>query len=146
MLEANSHLADDLPPTCANTANEIWQIISHILQTHSEVTLLETICSTLRRGLLLFGKLALPLVPSLFDTMASSFERTGVSGFIWITGKGADLVRLREAQEHAENFEAHLKTAFERITNKIVDLLNKSSLDDIQDCMQPPLLLCFFRC
>lgn len=66
--------------------------------------------------------------------MAASFERTGVSGFIWITGKAADLVRLPEAQEHAEGLESHLKTAFERITNKIVQLLNKSSLDDIQDC------------
>ncbi|KAK9897915.1 nuclear localization sequence binding protein [Cystobasidium minutum MCA 4210] len=136
LLEANSHLADDLPPTCANTANEIWQILSHILHSHSEVSSLETICSTLRRGLPLFGKLALPLVPSLLDTMTSAFERTGVSGFIWITGKAADLTRLPEAQEHAESLEEHLKQAFERITKKIVELLNKSSLDDIQDCIE----------
>lgn len=134
LLQANAHLADDLPPSCASTANDIWQILSRILQSHSEVTLLETVCSTLRRGLALFGKLVLPLVPSLLDSLASSFERTGVSGFVWITGRVADLVRIPEAQEHGEELESHVKTSFERISHRIVQMLAKSSLDDIQDC------------
>lgn len=134
LLQENGHLSDDLPATCATTANEVWQLISHILQSHSELDLLETVCSTLRRGLILFGKLVLPLVPSLLDSMASCFERTGVSGFVWITSKVSDLIRMPEAQEHATEFEGYLQKAFERITHRIVDLLGKSSLDDIQDC------------
>lgn len=83
----------------------------------------------------MFGKLVLPLVPSLLDSLASSFERTGVSGFVWINSRISDLLRMPEAQEHANELESHLKTAFERITHRIVQMLGKSSLDDIQDCM-----------
>lgn len=98
------------------------------------MALLETVCSSLRRGLALFGKLALPLVPSLLESLASAFERTGVSGFVWITGKVSDLVRIPEAQSHLEELHSHLQKSFERITNRLVQMLSKSSLDDIQDC------------
>lgn len=134
LLQANGHLSDELPPSCAATANEVWQLLLRILHSQSELNLLETVCSTLRRGLALFGKLALPLVPSLLDSMASCFERTGVSGFVWITSKVSDLIRTPEAQEHLAEFESHLQKSFERITHRIVELLGKSSLDDIQDC------------
>jgi hypothetical protein len=98
------------------------------------MTLLETTCSTLRKGLDLFDSLLLPLVPSMLDSLAASFQRTEVSGFIWIVGRIADLARQAGNGNSADDVQPHLKKAFEVITEKIIQMLSKSSLDEIQDC------------
>lgn len=78
----------DLPPSCAGTASQAWSVLSAFLIAYSSIpSLAEKSCTLLRRSLDFFGPAVPPLVPAILEQMTTSFEQTGASSFLWITGK-----------------------------------------------------------
>ena len=136
-LNINSHLSGSLPPQCSSTAAEIWRILDMLLLKYGNSAVAERTCSTIRRGLTFFGSLSLPLAPEILDRMTSSFEETGVSGYIWIAGRIPDLLRQSGTNGAAQdNVKVYLQRSFESITNKLVGLLSVSTAAEVQDSKQ----------
>jgi transportin-3 len=134
-LNINSHLSDSLPNECASTANDIWQILDGLLQKYGNSSVAERACSTIRRGLTFFGRLALPLAPAILDRMTAAFEQGGVSGYVWIAGRVPELLRLPQVDETSQNnLKTHLAQTFNSMTAKLATMLSASSPADVQDC------------
>ena len=137
-LNVNKHLVDSLPPQCGSTASEVWAILSSLIENFGSSSISERICSTLRRGLAFFGPLCLPLAPAILDSVTAAFERTGVSGYVWVAGRVSDLLQIQGIQQQdVQNLKARLQQALERITNKLSSMLSQASATEVQDCERP---------
>jgi hypothetical protein len=68
------------------------------------------------------------------EVVTTAFEKTGVSGYVWIAGKVSDLLRVPGiGQQDQQNLKAQLQQALERITVKLSSLLSSASPTDVQD-------------
>lgn len=65
------------------------------------------------------------------------FEQTGISGYVWITGRVPDLLRIPGVQvqnsEQTQIIRSTLQKAFESITAKLVQQLGNAQAQDVQD-------------
>jgi transportin-3 len=83
----------------------------------------------LRRGLVFFDEMAFAVAPAVLERLSSAFEQTPASGYLWITGK----VVQQFAPRQDAGFDAVVKSAFERESNKVFELLQSTPPAQIPD-------------
>lgn len=101
-----------------------------ILRTYgSAFFITERITRLLRQGIHFFGPSALPVVPSVFTALSTSFTATGLSNCLWVVGKmvqryggGADPAVLQA-----------IKDSFENMSLKVGTLLRDTSPTELPD-------------
>ncbi|PKI85215.1 Nuclear import receptor [Malassezia vespertilionis] len=132
-------LASTLPESCAATCSQAYAILDRVLELHGSVYFVsERTSSLIRRALIFFGHRAEPTLAPLLERLASSFESTGFSGYVWIVGKcieqfghgaGAPLFAL-------------LSSALERVSVKQALLLKEHGPDQLSDVLDDYLHTC----
>lgn len=133
MLAIVQTFGEELPPSCANSAQEAWSVFDAMLSklaTNHDVS--ERVTRVLRGGLRLFGTSAMPVVPSLLMRMALSYESSGVPSFLWIMGKVIDLC----SEGAPPAVQDGIKQAYERGTSKTVILLQQCNIREMPDVME----------
>lgn len=130
MLGIVDTFGEDLPPACQSTCQEAWGIFDPFLAKYgSDYQICERTTRVLRLGLAFFGDTALPVLPSVLARMAQSFEATGHSSYLWISGK----IVGRFGNEESPQMRASFKEVFERSSSKVVQLLQEKSPGQIPD-------------
>lgn len=133
MLGIVDTFGEDLPPTCQNTCQEAWAIFDPFLAKFgTDYQLCERTTRVLRLGLTFFGDTALSILPAVLSRMAHSFEATGHSSYLWISGK----VIGRFGNEENPQLRASYKEVYERSSNKVVQLLQEKTPAQIPDGMR----------
>lgn len=132
-------LTSTLPESCAATCSEAYGILDRMLQRHGDAYFIsERTSALIRRALIFFGTRAEPTLPSLLERFASCFEATGYSGYVWIVGKSIDQFG-HQAGAQLHSLLAH---AFERISQKVVQLLQSTPPDQLGDVLDDYLHTC----
>ena len=132
-------LASTLPESCAATCTEAYGILDRLLDKHGHAYFIsERTSALIRRALIFFGTRAEPTLPALLERFASCFESTGYSGYVWIIGKSIDQFG------HQAGAELHslLARAFERISSKVLQLLQTTPPDQLSDVLDDYLHTC----
>lgn len=140
MLGVIQTFGEELPPSCATSAQEAWSVFDQMLNklaTNYDVS--ERITRVLRGGLRFFGTSAMPVVPSLLMRMTVSYELSGISSFLWIIGKIVDLCGDGSSAAVRDG----IKQAYERGTSKTVTLLQQRNIRDMPDGVSVSLLIKF---
>jgi len=133
MLGVVDTFGEDLPPACQNACPEAWAIFDPFLEKlGSDYRVCEHATRCLRMGLNFFGNAVLPLLPSILSRMASCFEATGQPGYIWIVGK----VLSRFGNHEDQGLRLAFKEAYERMSGKVVLLLQEKTPPQIPDVME----------
>ena len=83
----------------------------------------------LRYGLRLFGDSTRPVVASALARMSLSFEATGISSYLWITGK----LVSNFGEEEDNQIRSGLNTLYERATAKVIAMLGGQAARDVPD-------------
>jgi len=133
MLAIIQSFGEELPPSCANSAQEAWSVFDPMLTklaTNYDVS--ERITRVLRGGLRFFGTSVMPAVPPLLMRMALSYESSGFSSFLWIIGKIVDLC----GEGAPPTVRDGIRQAYERATSKTVTLLQQRNIRDMPDVME----------
>lgn len=133
MLHVVGPFGDQLPAACRNSCQEAWSFFDIFISKFAfDYDTSERVTRVLRHGITLFGQNALSVASSVLSRMVTSFEATGFSSFLWISGKivgrfghESDLV-LRNA----------FQNLYERATNKVVSLLQSKDSRDIPDVLE----------
>ncbi|SJX61756.1 related to MTR10-involved in nuclear protein import [Sporisorium reilianum f. sp. reilianum] len=134
-----SSMKDHLPEACAKTCEEAYSVIDHVLRLHGGVYFVsERACGLLRRGLSLFGRLATPSLVALLERLASCFEQTGLPGYVWIVGKCID----QFGRDGNAATGAALQGALERITGKVVQLMDNTMPAEMGDVLDDYMHTC----
>ncbi|TKY86824.1 hypothetical protein EX895_004465 [Sporisorium graminicola] len=132
-------LKDHLPEACSKTCEEAYSVIDHVLSLHGNVYFVsERACGLLRRGLSLFGRLAAPSLVALLERLAMCFEQTGFPGYVWIVGKCID----QFGRDGNAATSAALQGAFERITGKVVQLMDNTMPAEMGDVLDDYIHTC----
>lgn len=130
MLGIVDTFGEDLPPTCQSTCQEAWAIFDPFLAKYgSDYQICERTTRVLRLGLTFFGDTALPVLPSVLGQMAQSFESTGHSSYLWISGK----VIGRFGNEESPQLRASFQEVYERSSHKVLELLQTKAPAQIPD-------------
>jgi transportin-3 len=88
MLHTVGTFGETLPETCRNTCEEAWSVLdAFIIKYGSDADSAEHVTRLIRQGISLFGDAALSVAPAVLSRMASAFETTNLSGYLWIIGK-----------------------------------------------------------
>lgn len=128
-----------LSPSCATACAEAYQVIDAILAKYgSTYFITERACELLRRGLAFFDDLAVPVVPALLERLASSFEQTAFSSYIWIAGK---CIHNFGVKSHAE-LDGPMRSAFDRISGKVFNMLQTKAPGDMPDVLDDYIHTC----
>lgn len=134
MLVVIDTFGDELPAECLNSCQEAWAIFdSFIAKYCSNYDVCERVTRVLRLGLNFFGSTALPVVPLVLSRMTAAFESTGYASYLWIIGKTIG----RFGNEDNVTVRAAFKEAFERTSNKLVNILQDSPPSECPDGEQP---------
>ncbi|KAI8980731.1 ARM repeat-containing protein [Trametes punicea] len=133
MLGVIQSFGEHLPTACHNTHREAWAVFEPFLIKYgSEYPICERTTRVLRLGLTFFGSAALPILPSVLARMASCFEATGFSSYLWFTGK----VVGRFGNEEDPALRAAFKDVYERASNKLVTMLQEKPPQMIPDVLE----------
>jgi transportin-3 len=130
MLSVIRTFGEELPAACQNTCQEAWVCLDLFIDKYgSGYEASDRVTRLLRHGLTFFGSSALPITPSVLSRMTSTFEATGLSGYVWVVGK------IVEAFGNSEDLavRAAFKAAYLRISNKVLSLLQEKSPGGIPD-------------
>jgi transportin-3 len=130
MLHIVRGFGDELPATCQNTCEEAWTLFDTLIVKYGEhYHVGDRATRVLRYGLELFGLSALPVAPHVLSRMAMAFEAHGLSGYLWIIGK----VVGRFGNEENPALRDAFQQAYERVSTKIVSLLQQQPASEIPD-------------
>jgi transportin-3 len=141
-----------MPASCTSTAADAWGIIDQLLVKYGQIsTISETACTVLRRAFDFFYQLLVPIAPAVIERMASCYQTTGLSGYLWITGKYAELAkgpgREAVAQAVAAAFDIESRKTFELLPTKTLTQNQDSALACMTvkaaDCLASPRRLPF---
>ncbi|KAI0756727.1 ARM repeat-containing protein [Daedaleopsis nitida] len=133
MLGVIQSFGEQLPPTCHNTHQEAWLVLEPFLVKYgSEYPICERTTRVLRLGLMFFGAATLPTIPSVLSRMASCFETTGFSSYLWMASK----IIGRFGNEEDPSVRAAFKEVYERSSNKLVAILQEKTPQMIPDIME----------
>ncbi|THH33518.1 hypothetical protein EUX98_g661 [Antrodiella citrinella] len=133
MLSVIDTFGEELPAVCQGTCQEAWVIFDQLISQYgSDDQLCERVTRVLRLGITFFGSTALPVLPALLSRMVSSFETTAQASYIWIVGKCIS----RFGNEEDPALRAGFKDVLERISNKVVQLLQEKSAGQIPDVLE----------
>ncbi|GAA5997066.1 mRNA transport regulator MTR10 [Rhodotorula paludigena] len=125
-------LPEALPASCAQTCQQIWTVLDAFIAKYGTLgNVANRTCVVLRRGLVFFGELAFPVAPALLERLASSFERQPMNDYLWITGK---VVQQFGARQDG-GFDAVVKAAFERESNRLFELMQSTPPAQVPDLL-----------
>ncbi|KAL4241751.1 Armadillo-like helical [Abortiporus biennis] len=133
MLGVIETFGEQLPTSCQNTCEEAWSVFDPFLaQYGSEFHICERATRVIRQGIVFFGKACLPVLPSVLNRMGSAFETSGLSSYLWIVGK----IIGRFGNEENPTLRAAFKDAYERCSNKVLQVLQEKSPGQIPDVIE----------
>ncbi|OSC99478.1 ARM repeat-containing protein [Trametes coccinea BRFM310] len=133
MLGVIQSFGEHLPTACQNTHQEAWAVFEPFIAKYgSEYPICERTTRVLRLGLTFFGSATLPILPSVLSRMASSFEATGFSSYLWMAGK----VVGRFGNEEDPALRTAFKDVYERASNKLVTMLQEKPPQMIPDVLE----------
>ncbi|KAJ8591523.1 ARM repeat-containing protein [Rhizopogon salebrosus TDB-379] len=133
MLHVVGPFGDQLPAACQNSCQEAWLIFDVFISKFAfDYDTSERATRVLRHGVTLFGQTALSVASSVLSRMATSFEATGFSSFLWISGK----IIGRFGQEEDPALRNAFQSLYERATSKVVGLLQLKDPRDIPDVLE----------
>ncbi|KAI0080303.1 ARM repeat-containing protein [Panus rudis PR-1116 ss-1] len=133
MLGVIDTFGEELPAACQNACEEAWSIVEPFVAKHGDdYVLCERATRVIRLGLNFFSSAALPVVPSVLSRMIETFERTGFSSYVWIAGK----IIGRFGNEQNPALRLGFKEALERVSNKVVQILQGQSPSQVPDVME----------
>ncbi|KAG1757672.1 armadillo-type protein [Suillus lakei] len=133
MLHVVGPFGDQLPAACQNSCQEAWSIFDTFISKFAfDYDTSERATRVLRHGITLFGHSALSVASSVLSRMVTSFEATGFSSFLWISGKFVG----RFGHEADPVLRNAFQTLYERATNKVVSLLQSKDPRDIPDVLE----------
>ncbi|WVW85137.1 hypothetical protein I302_107174 [Kwoniella bestiolae CBS 10118] len=128
---------DPLPSDCYGTAIEVYGILDSLLNKYSKLYYIsERVSTVLRRGLTFFPADAIqPIIQPLLNRMILSFEQTGYSSYLWITGKITS--KFGEVAKDPQNrgLAELLVRSFESLTEAMSALLARKVALEIPDVM-----------
>lgn len=138
MLHVVKSFGEVLPATCQNTCEEAWALFDTLIAKYGEhYNVGDRATRVLRYGLDLFGSAAFPITQHLLSRMATSFEAHGIPGYLWIIGK----VIGRFGNEEDSAIRDAFRQAYERVSTKVLSLLQQQPAADIPDGKQQCVLL-----
>lgn len=121
---------EDLPAACQNTCEEAWVCLDLYIDKYGSIyEASDRTTRLIRHGLTFFGPAALSVTPSVLAKMSTSFETTGMSGYVWITGK---IIQIFGDEENPA-LRMAFKDSYVRISNKVFSLLQEKSPGAIPD-------------
>ena len=130
MLGVIQSFGEHLPAACQNTHQEAWAVFEPFLVKYgSEYSICERTTRVLRLGLTFFGPATLPILPSVLARMASCFEATGFSSYLWMAGK----IIGRFGNEEDPTLRSAFQDIFERASNKLVLMLQEKPAEMMPD-------------
>ncbi|KAG2755573.1 ARM repeat-containing protein [Suillus brevipes Sb2] len=133
MLHVVGPFGDQLPAACQNSCQEAWSIFDTFISKFAfDYDTSERATRVLRHGITLFGQSALSVASSVLSRMVTSFEATGFSSFLWISGKFVG----RFGHESDPVLRNAFQNLYERATNKVVSLLQSKDPRDIPDVLE----------
>ncbi|GAA5861972.1 hypothetical protein JCM1840_006893 [Sporobolomyces johnsonii] len=125
-------LPDGIPPQCVATCAQAWSILDAFIAKYgSDGMVAEKSCVAIRRGLFFFEDVAFSVAAGVLERLASAFEQAPASSYLWITGKMVTMFARREEPA----FDAVVKSAFERESNKVFELLQSTQPAQIADVL-----------
>ncbi|BGP37073.1 Nuclear import receptor [Rhodotorula kratochvilovae] len=125
-------LPDGLPASCAATCQQVWAVLDAFIAKYGAVpSVVNRACIAIRRGLVFFDELAFGVAPAVLERLATSFEAAPASDYLWITGK----VVQQFAGHGDAAFSAVVKSAFERQSKKVFELLQTTPPAQIPDIL-----------
>ncbi|KAJ8296639.1 hypothetical protein OF846_000989 [Rhodotorula toruloides] len=123
---------DGLPDSCIATCQQVWSVMDALIAKYgSNPAVADRATIAVRRGLAFFDDMAFAVAPAILDRLSSAFEQTPASGYLWITGK----VVQQFAPKLDPAFDAVVKSAFERESNKVFELLQSTPPSQIPDVL-----------
>ncbi|KAK4333544.1 mRNA transport regulator MTR10 [Rhodotorula toruloides] len=126
------HIPDGLPDSCLATCQQVWSVMDALIAKYgSNPAVADRATIALRRGLVFFDEMAFAVAPAILDRLSSAFEQAPASGYLWITGK----VVQQFAPRQDAGFDAVVKSAFERESNKVFELLQSTPPSQIPDVL-----------
>ncbi|CAL1695258.1 unnamed protein product [Somion occarium] len=133
MLGIIDTFGEQLPAACQNTCQEAWAIFEpFIVKYGADYVLCDRATRILRLGLNFFGNATLPIIPSVLSRMATEFETTGQSSYVWIAGK----IIGRFGKEPNPALRTGFKDAFERCSAKVMRILSEQSPSQVPDVIE----------
>ncbi|KAI0660358.1 ARM repeat-containing protein [Cubamyces menziesii] len=133
MLGVIQSFGEHLPAACQNTHQEAWAVFEPFLVKYgSEYSICERTTRVLRLGLTFFGPATLPILPSVLARMASCFEATGFSSYLWMAGK----IIGRFGNEEDPTLRSAFQDIFERASNKLVLMLQEKPAEMMPDVLE----------
>ncbi|KAG1825839.1 armadillo-type protein [Suillus subaureus] len=133
MLHVVGPFGDQLPAACQNSCQEAWSIFDTFISKFAfDYDTSERVTRVLRHGITLFGQGSLAVASSVLSRMVTSFEATGFSSFLWISGKFVG----RFGHESDPVLRNAFQNLYERATNKVVSLLQSKDSRDIPDVLE----------
>ncbi|KAG1862183.1 armadillo-type protein [Suillus subluteus] len=133
MLHVVGPFGDQLPAACQNSCQEAWSIFDTFISKFAfDYDTSERVTRVLRHGITLFGQGSLTVASSVLSRMVTSFEATGFSSFLWISGKFVG----RFGHESDPVLRNAFQNLYERATNKVVSLLQSKDSRDIPDVLE----------
>ncbi|GAA5914269.1 hypothetical protein JCM6882_003675 [Rhodosporidiobolus microsporus] len=128
-------LPGGLPAECVATCGQVWAVLDALIAKYgSNGKIAERACFALRRGLVFFDDAAFSVAPAVLERLSNSFQQTPAPGYLWITGKVVQQFGQQHQQDPA--FVAVVKSAFERETNKVFELLQSTPPAQIPDVLE----------
>ncbi|GAA5899857.1 hypothetical protein JCM5296_006198 [Sporobolomyces johnsonii] len=125
-------LPGGIPPECVATCAQAWSILDAFIAKYgSDGMVAEKSCVAIRRGLFFFEDVAFSVAAGVLERLASAFEQAPASSYLWITGKMVTMFARREEPA----FDAVVKSAFERESNKVFELLQSTQPAQIADVL-----------
>ncbi|WWD05130.1 hypothetical protein V865_003202 [Kwoniella europaea PYCC6329] len=128
---------DPLPQECHQTAVELYGVLDSLLNRYSKLYYIsERVSTVLRRGLTFFPSTALqPIIQPLLSRMTISFEQTGYSSYLWITGKVTSKFGDVANQPENQALGELLLGSFQSVTNFMSRMLQDKVALEIPDVM-----------
>jgi transportin-3 len=121
---------EELPTACSGTCSEAWGVIDGFLSKYGDnYELAERTTRVLRYGITFFGNAALGVACPVAERMAEAFEKTGLSGYVWIGGK----IVQNFGDEEDPKLRAAIRSLYERSTNKVASILSVKPPELIPD-------------
>ncbi|KZT44557.1 ARM repeat-containing protein [Sistotremastrum suecicum HHB10207 ss-3] len=136
-IEAVLHVVDtfgeELPAACQGTCQEIWNLFNPLLQAYGGTYFItERVTRLLRQGLQFFGAAALPVIPSVIETLSISFTTTGFSNCLWVVGK----IVQRYGSSRDSVVQQAIKSSYENMSLKVASLLRDNSPTELPDILE----------
>ncbi|GAA99924.1 hypothetical protein E5Q_06627 [Mixia osmundae IAM 14324] len=133
-----SELSPELPIACEKTCAEAWTVIESLLDKYGESTqVVERSCAVIRRSMLFFGTRFHPIAPRVIMSMATRFQKSGFSSYMWISSKAPEMLKSVNSQSFREIY----MQAFNLETAKVTAILGEVELRSIPDVFEDYLAL-----